>query len=148
MLEKCELQLGRKQNGLSQAAREYLAHAFFQTRRSEIRQCLARDGEHFLLGPPTDGLIEVMGFVSQRFLSLDAQGVGGLPRFVQEPCTLDLRLICRLAQECRALLLEDLVLVLELVALFVGLQPFGVGVSKLGGDSLLPRIERIEDGSV
>jgi hypothetical protein len=36
---------------LSQAAREHLAHAFFQTRRGEIRQRLSRDGKNFLLGP-------------------------------------------------------------------------------------------------
>jgi hypothetical protein len=35
---------------LSQAAREHLAHAFFQTRPGEIRQRLARDGKNFLLG--------------------------------------------------------------------------------------------------
>ena len=34
---------------VAQAAGEHLAHAFFQTRRGEIRQRLARDGEHFLL---------------------------------------------------------------------------------------------------
>ena len=52
---------------LSQAAREHLAQAFFQTRRGEIRQRLSRDGKHFLLGPASDGLIEVM---RRRFSAL------------------------------------------------------------------------------
>ena len=42
---------------LSQAAREHLAQAFFQTRRGQIRQRLSRDGKYFLLRPAADGLM-------------------------------------------------------------------------------------------
>ena len=58
-----------------------------------IRQRLSRDGKHFLLGPATDGLIEVMGVVSQRFLSLGAQVSGCLPCVVEEPLTFGFRLV-------------------------------------------------------
>ena len=130
---------------LAQAAREHLAHAFFQTRRGEIRQRLSRDGKHFLLGPATDGLIQVMGVASQRFLSLGAQGVGRLPRFVEEPLTFGFRLVRRLAQEGGALLVELLVLVLELVALLLRFGLFRVGVREFRGDPLLPRVDGVED---
>ena len=74
----------------AQAAHEHLAHALFEAGRSQVGQCLARDREHFLLGPAADGLIEIAGVASQRFLSLRAQGVGGLPRFAEEPLQLNL----------------------------------------------------------
>ena len=123
---------------LAQAANEHLAHALFQTCRGKIRQRLARDGEYFLLGPATDGLIEIVGFASQRFLSLGAQGVGRLPRFVEEPLTFGFRLLRRLAQECGALLVKLLVLVLELVALFLRFGLFRVGVREFRGDHASP----------
>ena len=131
---------------LPQAASEHLAQAFFQTRRGEIRQRLSRDGKHFLLGPATDGLIQVMSVVSQRFLSLGTQGIGRLPRFVEEPLTFGFRLVRRLAQECGALLVELLVLVLELVALLLGFGLFRVGIREFRGDPLLPRVDGVENG--
>ena len=39
-----------------QAANEHLSYALFQTGRGEIRQCLSRNGKHFLLGPATVAL--------------------------------------------------------------------------------------------
>src|SRR5208283_4018732 len=41
---------------LSQAAREHLSQAFFQTRRSEICKRLSRNGKYFQLGPAADCL--------------------------------------------------------------------------------------------
>src|ERR1019366_10454206 len=67
---------------LSQTASEHLTKAFFQTRRGQIRQRLSRDGKYLLLGPAANGLIQVLGVVSQRFLSLGTQGIGRLPRFL------------------------------------------------------------------
>ena len=128
---------------LSQAAGEHLAHALLQARRGEIRQRLSRDGEHLLLGPAPEGLIEVLGVLSQRLLSLRAQGVGRLSRFVEEPLTLRRRLVRRLLQECRALLVEFLVLVLELVALLLGLGLLRGRVRELRGDPLLPRVDGV-----
>ena len=124
---------------LSQAAREHLAQALLQTRRGEIRQRLSRDGKHLLLGPATDGLIQVLGVVPERLLSLGAHRVGRLARFVEEPLAFGVRLIRRLAQERGALLVELLVLALELVALLLGLGLLRVGVRELRGDPLLPR---------
>src|ERR1035437_9298912 len=86
-----------------------------------------------------------MRVASQRFLSLRAQGVGGLPRFAEEPLTFGFRLLRSLAQKRGALLVELLVLVLELVALLFGFGLFRVGVRKLRGDPLLPRVDGIED---
>ena len=86
-----------------------------------------------------------MFVVSQRFLSLGTQGVGGLPRFVEEPLTFGLRLVRRFAQERGALLVELLVLVLELVALLLGFGLFRVGVREFCGDPLLPLIDGVED---
>ena len=133
---------------LSQAASEHLAHAFLETRRGEIRQRLSHDGEHFLLGPATDGLIEAMGIVPQPFPSLDTQGIGCLPRFLEEPLAFGVRLVGCLAHECDALLVELLVLVLELVALLLGFGLFRVGVGEFRGDSLLPGGDGAEDGLV
>ena len=92
-----------------------------------------------------DGLIEVLGVVLQRLLPLRAQRVGRLPRLVEEPLALGLRLVRRLAQERGALLVELLVLVLELVALLLGLGLLRVGVGELRGDPLLPRVDGVED---
>ena len=89
-----------------------------------------------------------MGVVSQRFLSLGTQGIGRLARFVKEPLTFGFRLVRRLAQECGALLVELLILVLELVALLLRFGPFRVGVREFGGDPLLPRVDGVEDGLV
>ena len=92
--------------------------------------------------------MQVMGVVSQRFLSLGTQGIGRLPRFVEEPLTFGLRLVCRFAQESGALLVELLVLVLELVALLSGFGLFRVGIREFCGNPLLPRVDGVEDGLV
>ena len=89
-----------------------------------------------------------MGVVSQRFLSLGTQGIGRLPRFVEEPLTFGFCLVGRLAQECGALLVELLVLVLELVALLLGFGLFRVRVREFLGDPRLPRVDGVEDGLV
>ena len=65
-----------------------------------------------------------MGVVSQRFLPLGTQGIGCLPRFVEEPLTFGFRLVRRLTQERGALPVELLVLVLELVTLLLGFRFF------------------------
>ena len=111
---------------LPQATSEHLAHAFFQTRRGKIRQRFSRDGEHFLLGPATDGLIEVVGVASQRLLSLGTQGIGCLSRIVEKSLAFGFRFVRRLAQECSALLVELFVLVLELIALLLSFGLFCV----------------------
>jgi hypothetical protein len=98
-----------------------------------------------LLDLETDGVIEVISFVSQRFLSLGAKGIDRLSRFVHEPLTLGLRLICRRTQERGALLLEGRVLVLELIAHLSGFGLFLVGIRELSGDALFPRVDGIED---
>src|SRR5664279_5913436 len=87
-----------------------------------------------------------MRVASQRFLSLRAQGVGGLPRFAEEPLTFGFRLLRSLAQVRGALLVELLVLVLELVALLFGFGLFRVGVRKFRGDPFLPRVDGVEYG--
>jgi hypothetical protein len=125
---------------------EHLAHALFQTRPGEIRQRLARDGKHLLLGPAADGLIKLIGVVSQRLLPLGTQGVGGLPRFVEEPLTFGLRLVRRFAQERGALLVELLVLVLELVALLLGLGFFASASASSAAIRALARVDGVEDG--
>ena len=130
---------------LPQAASEYLPQTFLQTRRGEIRQRLSRDGKHFLLGPATDGVIEVMGVVSQRVLAFGTQRISRLSRFVEEPLTFGLRLVRRLAQECGALPVELLVLALELVVLLFGFHLFRGGVGELSGDPLLPLVDGMED---
>jgi len=89
-----------------------------------------------------------MRVASQRFLSLRAQGVGGLPRFAEEPLTFGFRLLRSLAQERGALLVKLLVLVLELVALLLGLGLLAVSVRKLRGDLFLPRVDGTENGLV
>ena len=129
----------------AQATGEHLAHALFQTCRGKIRQCLSRDGEHFLLGTATDGLIEVVGVASQRLLSLGTQGIGCLSRIVEESLAFGFRFVRRLAQECGALLVELLVLVLELVALLLRFGLFRVSVREFRGDPLLPRVNGVED---
>ena len=93
----------------------------------------------------TDGLIEVVGVASQRLLSLGTQGIGCLPRIVEEPLTFGFRFVRRLAQECGALLVELLVLVLELVALLLRFGLFRVSVREFRGDPLLPRVDGVED---
>ena len=65
-----------------------------------------------------------MSIVSQQFLALGTQGIGGFPCFFEEPLTFGLRLVRRLAQERSALLIDLLVLVLELVALLLGFGLF------------------------
>jgi hypothetical protein len=86
-----------------------------------------------------------MGVVSQRFLSLGTQGVGRLPRFVDEPLTFGLRLVRRFAQEGGALLVKIRILVLELVLLLLGFGSFRVRVREFCGDPLLPFIDGVED---
>ena len=53
---------------LSQAAREHLAQAFFQTCLGEIGQRLACDGKHFLLCPAAECLMQGLLFNSQGCL--------------------------------------------------------------------------------
>src|SRR5450756_1172375 len=89
-----------------------------------------------------------MRVVSQRFHPLGTQGVGRLPRFVEKSLTFGFRLVRRLAQECSALLVEFLVLVLELVALHSGFGLFRVCVREFSGDAFLPRVDGVEDGLV
>ena len=93
-------------------------------------------------------LLKVTRIVSQRFLSLGAQGVSRLPRFIEEPLTFGFRLLRRLAQERGALLVEHLVLVLKLIALLLGFGLFRVGVREFRGDPLLTRVDGVEDGLV
>jgi len=86
-----------------------------------------------------------MGVVSQCFLSFGTQGVGRFPRFVKEPLTFGLRLVCRFAQKRGALLVKIRLLVLELVLLLLGFGSFRVRVRKFCGDPLLPFIDGVED---
>jgi hypothetical protein len=89
-----------------------------------------------------------MGVASQRLLSLGTQGIGRRPRFVKEALPFGFRLVHRLAQECGALLVELLVLVLELVARLLGLGIFRVRVCEFRGDPLLPRVDGVENRPV
>jgi len=86
------------------------------------------------------------GVVFQRFLSLGTQGIGRIPCYHREAA--DVRLSPRPlpAQECGALLVEVLVLVLELVALLLGFGLFRVGIAMFFGDPLSPRVNGTEDG--
>src|SRR5450830_750928 len=63
---KCRVRGGLKRFGeacycltihCSQTLNEHICQAFLQTSPGKIRQRLARDGEYFLLGAATDGLI-------------------------------------------------------------------------------------------
>jgi hypothetical protein len=95
---------------LSQAAREHLAHAFFQACPGEVRQRLARDGKNFLLGSAGDFVVETLLFAFQCVLLFGTQGVGRQPRFLEEALTFGSCLALRLAQERGALLVELVVL--------------------------------------
>src|ERR1700722_17581123 len=86
-----------------------------------------------------------MFLVFQRFLLLCAQSHGRLARFIEEPLTFGLRVGCRLAQECCALLIELRVLVLELVVLLLGFGLFRVGAREFGGNPLLPLVDGVEN---
>ena len=57
----------------------------------------------------------------------------------------DFRLVRRLRQERRALLVEIFALALELIALSLRLGLFFFSVRKLRGDPLLARVARVED---
>ena len=92
-----------------------------------------------------EGLIQVAAVVAQRFLPLGAQGIGGLPRLVEQPLAFGFGLVRRLAQQRGALLLEFLVLVLELVALLLRFSLLRVGVGEFRGDPLLARVDGVED---
>lgn len=98
-----------------------------------------------LPGSAGDFVIQALLLAFQRFLSFGTQGVGRLPRFVEEALTFGLCLVSRLAQEYGALLVELLVLVLEFVAFLLRFGPFPVGVREFRGDPLLPRVDGVED---
>src|SRR5450759_3987986 len=89
-----------------------------------------------------------MGIVSQRFLSLGAQDIGRLPRFVEEPLAFSFSFLRRLVHERVALLVELLVLGLDLVALLLGFCFFCVGVCQLLGDPFLASVDSVKNGPV
>ena len=64
-------------------------------------------------------------------LSLGAQRVGRLARFVEQPLAFGLGFVVRLGEQRVALLVELLVLVLELVALLLAAALLRVGVREL-----------------
>ena len=92
------------------ATSEHLDDPLFQTRRGKIRQCLSRNREHFLIRTAQDRHDQVLGVALQRLLAPGAQGIGRLPRIVEEPLAFGVRFIPRLAQNCRTLPIELFVL--------------------------------------
>ena len=121
-----------------QALDEYLAHAFLEARGGEVVSVLRAMAKTSFWVQRTISSVQVLLFVSQRFLAFGAQRVGILSRFVEQPLTFGFRLVRRLAQEAGTLLVELLVLVLELVALLLGFGFFRVGVREFRGDPLSP----------
>ena len=91
-----------------------------------------------------------LGFLGTLFLflALCGQGVGCAARFAEQPLALRTRVIGRFLQDRRALLVELLVLVLELVSLLVSFGLLGAGVRELRGDPFFPRVDRVEDRPV
>ena len=86
--------------------------------------------------------IQVTLFAFQRLLAFGTQGIGILSCFVQEPLTFGVGLVPGLFQERCVLLVEDLVLVLKVVALFCASATFCLGVRKLGCDPFISVVNR------
>lgn len=96
-----------------QALDEHRDQALLQTRPGEISECLARDGEDLLLNAVPQGLVELIGFLSQGVLAIDAQGIGSLPGLIEQPLALGVRRVRHLDKERRALGVERLVFLLS-----------------------------------
>ncbi len=117
-----------------QAFQENVARPLFEAGRGEIGQRLSCNGKYFLLRSATNGLAQLLRVASQRLASLRAQRVGGFARFVEEPLAFGFRVVGCFGQERGALLVELVVLVLEIVALF-----FGFGLLRGGSRRVLWR---------
>ncbi len=87
-------------------------------------------------------------FALQRVLAFGTQGIGILSCFVQQPLTFGFGLVRGFFQERRTLLVEDLVLVLKVVALLLRFSLLRLGLRELGGDPFLPFVDGVEDGLV
>ena len=89
-----------------------------------------------------------MGIAPQGLLSFGARGICRLARFVEKPLTFRLRILRRLGQERRALPVEFLVLVLELVVFLLSFGLLGVGIGEFLCNPLLPCVDGVKDGFV